>query len=101
MTLGFCQRGEVIHRSTCSAAARAAGLVLSADTAPAGSAVPIRPQSQGSGSASARQVRTGPAEDPSFIWDLAATDVFPPAPDPGPPTEAPGAVLEDGEPGAS
>ena len=80
---------------------RAAGLVLSADTAPAGPAVPIRPQSQGSSSVSARRVSTGPAEDPSYIWDLAATDVFPAADDPGPPTEAPGAVPEDGDPGAS
>jgi hypothetical protein len=80
---------------------RAAGLVLSADTAPVGAAVPIRPQSQWSNSASARQVSTGPAGDPSYIWDLAATDVFPAAADPGPPTEAPGAAGEDGDPGAS
>jgi hypothetical protein len=46
-------------------------------------------------------VSTGPAEDPSFIWDLAATDVFPAAGDPGPQTAAPGAVTEDGDPGAS
>jgi hypothetical protein len=46
-------------------------------------------------------VRAGPAEDPSFIWDLAATDVFPAAGDPGAQTAAPGAVPQDGDPGAS
>src|SRR6185295_5989711 len=45
-------------------------------------------------------VSGGPAEDPSFIWDLAATDVFPAAGDPGAQTAAPGAVPEDGDPGA-
>ena len=39
--------------------------------------------------------------EPGYIWDLAATDVFPPAGDPGPRTEAPGAVPGDGDPGAS
>jgi hypothetical protein len=93
---------------------RAAGLVLSADTvssassgssdtagqdAPAGPGGPggaRRPRRPGAGRAAA-----GRAEDPSYIWDLAATDVFPAAADPGPPTEAPGAVREDGDPGAS
>jgi hypothetical protein len=93
---------------------RAAGLVLSADTvssassgssdtagqdAPAGPGGPGgagRPRRPGAGRAAA-----GRAEDPSFIWDLAATDVFPAAADPGPPTEAPGAVRQDGDPGAS
>jgi hypothetical protein len=76
---------------------RAAGLVLSADTASAassaaeGQAAPARRTP-----ASAR-----PTEDPGYIWDLAATDVFPAAADPGPPTEAPGAVEQDGYPGAS
>jgi hypothetical protein len=46
-------------------------------------------------------VSAGPAEDPSYIWDLAATDVFPAASDPGPQTAAPGAVPVDGDPGAS
>ena len=80
---------------------RAAGLVLSGDTAPSAS-------SASSGSSAAAGSRpgsapggAGPAEDPSYIWDLAATDVFPAAADPGPPTEAPGAVGEDGDPGAS
>ena len=70
---------------------RAAGLVLSGDTAPSG-------PSAASGPA---PVSAGPAEDPSFIWDLAATDVFPAASDPGPQTAAPGAAGEDGDPGAS
>jgi hypothetical protein len=83
---------------------RAAGLVLSGDTAPsAGSTT-----SAASGSSGAADeldepapVSAGPVEDPSFIWDLAATDVFPAAGDPGPQTAAPGAVTEDGDPGAS
>jgi Subtilase family len=72
---------------------RAAGLVLSADTNPAGPAGPASP-------ASPQASRTGPAADPSYIWDLAATDVFPAAATPGTP-EAPGAVPGDGDPGAS
>jgi hypothetical protein len=75
---------------------RAAGLVLSADTAPAPSA-----SAASAASASRPPVSAGRAEDPSYIWDLAATDVFPAAADPGPPTEAPGAVEQDGDPGAS
>jgi hypothetical protein len=93
---------------------RAAGFVLSGDTvssassgssgssatagqdAPAGPGRAGRPRRLGAGRAAA-----GRAEDPSYIWDLAATDVFPAAADPGPPTEAPGAVGEDGDPGAS
>jgi len=86
---------------------RAAGFVLSADTAPAASSG--SPGSSGSSAAAGRAApaspaypaSAGPAEDPSYIWDLAATDVFPAAADPGPPTEAPGAVPEDGDPGAS
>ena len=66
---------------------RAAGLVLSGDTNPH---APASPQAS----------RTGPAADPSYIWDLAATDVFPAAVDPGTP-EAPGAVPGDDDPGAS
>ncbi len=69
----------------------AAGLVLSAESRPADRSVPPGP-------ASAPPRR---AADPSYIWDLAATDVFPAAAVPGPAPEAPGAVPEDGEPGAS
>ena len=83
---------------------RAAGLVLSADSAPSGSSAatgsPAATRSSGAFGRAAR-AGDGPAEDPSYIWDLAATDVFPAAADPGPPTEAPGAVPEDGDPGAS
>ena len=72
---------------------RAAGLVLSAGTSAAGAAGPAAP---------AEPAGPGPgAADPSYIWDLAATDVFPAAADPGPPTEAPGAVPADDDPGAS
>src|SRR5256885_11967245 len=61
---------------------RAAGLVLSGDTAPSAAGGPsAAPTGPGPGPVSA-----GPAEDPSFIWDLAATDVFPAAGDPGPQT---------------
>ena len=93
---------------------RAAGFVLSADTAPAASSGSLGSGSLGSGSpgssgssagaaaaSRAAPAGGGPAEDPSYIWELAATDVFPAAADPGPPTEAPGAVPEDGDPGAS
>jgi hypothetical protein len=73
---------------------RAAGLVLSADTAPSAAAGQAAPARRTPASA-------GRAEDPSYIWDLAATDVFPAAVDPGPPAEAPGAAGEDGDPGAS
>jgi hypothetical protein len=72
---------------------RAAGLVLSADTGsatPAGQVTPAGPPRRGA-----------EAADPSYIWDLAATDVFPAAADPGPPTEAPGAVPADDDPGAN
>jgi hypothetical protein len=71
---------------------RAAGLVLSADTVPKTSSAPARSEPPATGPVSA---------DPGYIWDLAATDVFPAAADPGPQTEAPGAVREDGDPGAS
>jgi translation initiation factor IF-2 len=76
---------------------RAAGLVLSGDTAPSGAGGP----SAATGAPGPAPVSAGPAEDPSFIWDLAATDVFPAAGDPGPQTAAPGAVEQDGDPGAS
>ena len=76
---------------------RAAGFVLSADTAPGAS-----PAAEGQAAPASRTpASAGPAENPGYIWDLAATDVFPAAADPGPPTEAPGAVGEDGDPGAS
>jgi hypothetical protein len=76
---------------------RAAGLVLSGDTAPSAASAAGGP----SAAPSPAPVSAGPAEDPSFIWDLAATDVFPAAGDPGAQTAAPGAVPQDGEPGAS
>jgi Subtilase family len=71
---------------------RAAGLVLSGESRPTASSGPPAP----SGPADAPPPGAG---DPSYIWDLAATDVFPAAADPRP--EAPGPVPEDGEPGAS
>jgi hypothetical protein len=71
---------------------RAAGLLLSADTVPDSAA---RAESPAAGPVSAGHVTA----DPGYIWDLAATDVFPAAADPA--TEAPGAVPEDGDPGAS
>jgi hypothetical protein len=76
---------------------RAAGLVLSGDTAPSAAGGP----SAASAAPGPAPVSAGPAEDPSFIWDLAATDVFPAAGDPGAQTAAPGAAGEDGDPGAS
>ncbi|HEX5289430.1 MAG TPA: S8 family serine peptidase, partial [Streptosporangiaceae bacterium] len=82
---------------------RAAGLVLSGDTAPsAGSTASAAGGSSGAAAPDEPDpVSAGPVEDPSFIWDLAATDVFPAADDPGPQTAAPGAVTQDGDPGAS
>ena len=75
---------------------RAAGLVLAGDTNavdPAARARPARP---------ARAQDSAAAASPGYIWDLAATDVFPAAVDPGPQQEAPGAaVAEDDDPGAS
>jgi hypothetical protein len=68
---------------------RAAGLVLSADS---NSATPPRP--------AGRQAPAS-AADPSLIWDLAATDVFPAAVDSGPTREAPGDIPGDDDPGAS
>jgi len=68
---------------------RAAGLVLSADSNPA---TPPRP---------AGRQAPAPAADPSLVWDLAATDVFPAAADPSPRPEAPSAVPGDDDPGAS
>jgi Subtilase family len=78
---------------------RAAGLVLSGDTAP--SAASAADPSAAAAAPGPAPVSAGPVEDPSFIWDLAATDVFPAAGEPGPQTAAPGAVGEDGDPGAS
>ena len=68
---------------------RAAGLVLSAGTNAAAAASPARPQAPES------------VADPSYIWDLAATDVFPAAVNPDPQQEAPAAVPEEDDPGAS
>ncbi len=67
---------------------RAAGLVLSADTSAAAPARPAGPPALAS------------AADPSYIWDLAATDVFPAAVNLDPQQEAPGAVPKDDDPGA-
>jgi hypothetical protein len=86
---------------------RAAGLVLSADSVPSGSSAAAGSSAATGSSRSsaafglAEPAGAGPARHPGFIWDLAATDVFPAATDPGPPTEAPGAAGEDGDPGAS
>ena len=71
---------------------RAAGLVLSADTISNTATTPARPEPPATGPVSA---------DPGYIWDLAATDVFPAADGPRPQAEAPGAVPGDGDPGAS
>jgi hypothetical protein len=76
---------------------RAAGLVLSAGTAGAAGtdAVPAAPaESRAPGSKAA---------DPSFIWNLSGTDVFPTAERPDEPEapEAPGTVPQDDDPGAS
>ena len=76
---------------------RAAGLVLSGDTTPSAASGP----SATAAAAGSAPVSAGPPEDPSFIWDLAATDVFPAASEPGPQTAAPGAAEQDGDPGAS
>ena len=74
---------------------RAGGVVLSAETAAVGPAAPA------AAAAPAPGPQPGKA-DPSYIWDLAATDVFPVASaDPGSAPEAPGAVLTDDDPGAS
>jgi len=86
---------------------RAAGLLLSADngsSAASGSSAATDSSGTTDSSGAFKSVvfeAEAPAGDPSFIWHLAATDVFPAATDPGPPTEAPGAVPEDGDPGAS
>ena len=79
---------------------RAAGLVLSADTTLANPADPASPASPASPQASRTEPGSGPGADPGYIWDLAATDVFPAATHPGP-QEAPGAVPGDDDPGAS
>jgi len=76
---------------------RAAGLVLSAGTAGAAGTdtVPAAPaESRAPGSKAA---------DPSFIWNLSGTDVFPTAERPDEPEapEAPGAIPADGDPGTS
>ena len=72
---------------------RAAGLVLSAGTAGAAGTdtVPAAP-------AESRAPRSK-AADPSFIWNLSGTDVFPTTERPDEP-EAPGAVPADDDPGS-
>ena len=77
---------------------RAAGLLLSGDTSRGSPKDPGAPKRPNAPAPSARQA---PAADPSYIWDLAATDVFPAAVNPGPTPQAPGAVPEDDDPGAS
>jgi hypothetical protein len=82
---------------------RAGGFVLSADTGQQASGTASAPAS-GLGLAPGPEAAPGEhAADPSYIWDLAATDVFPVAANPGPPEapEAPGAVQADDDPGAS
>jgi subtilisin family serine protease len=89
---------------------RAAGLVLSAGSTGAGStgagtagaagteSVPATPaESRAPGAPGAK------AADPSFIWNLSGTDVFPTAERPDEPEapEAPGAVPPDDDPGTS
>jgi hypothetical protein len=77
---------------------RAAGLVLSAGAAPKSRNASVRAaESRPAGPVSAGHVTA----DPGYIWDLAATDVFPAATEAAPPTVAPGAAAEDGDPGAS
>jgi len=80
---------------------RAAGFVLSGGTGQQASGTAGAPAP---GTALAAGLGPAPGEqggaDPSYIWDLAATDVFPVAADPGTP-EAPGAVPADDDPGAS
>ena len=68
---------------------RAAGLVLSAEINPNAPTPPAR-----------QAGRPAQATNPSYIWDLAATDVFPAAVKPSPTQEAPDAVPEDDDPGA-
>ena len=79
---------------------RAGGVVLSADNSRAGdgpqAGAPAGPAAAGPGPEPA----PGKA-DPSYIWDLAATDVFPAAVHPAATPEAPGAVQPDDDPGAS
>ena len=73
---------------------RAAGLVLSAGTAGAAGtgAVPAAPAES--------RAPEGKGAAPGFIWNLSGTDVFPAADPPAGP-EAPGAVPQDDDPGAS
>jgi Subtilase family len=80
---------------------RAAGFVLSAGPGQPASGTASRP-APGPGPAPAPAPGPGGpgGADPSYIWDLAATDVFPVAAGPGTPEE-PGAVPEDDDPGAS
>jgi subtilisin family serine protease len=86
---------------------RAAGLVLSAGSAGAGST-----GAGTAGAAGTTSVPAAPAEsrtpgvsgseaaDPSFIWNLSGTDVFPAADQPDEP-EVPGAAPQDDDPGTS
>ncbi len=81
---------------------RAGGVVLSADhgrtdDGPAGNG-PQAAAPEGSRAA----FGSGPGQaDPGYIWDLAATDVFPAAAKPGSAPQPPGAAGADDDPGAS
>ncbi|HEY2267369.1 MAG TPA: S8 family serine peptidase [Streptosporangiaceae bacterium] len=86
---------------------RAAGLVLSAGSTAAGSTAAGSANAGSAGAAGTGAVPAAPADsrtprtaEPGFIWDLSGTDVFPAAAPTDEPL-APGAVPEDGEPGAS
>src|SRR5271166_1442758 len=78
---------------------RAAGLVLSGDTHPNSPNTPNHSNGPAA-PVGLRPEAPAAAADPGYIWDLAATDVFPAAVDLGPQAEAPGAVPGDDDPGA-
>ena len=93
---GFLLSGDTASSGSSGSSGSSATAGQDAQAEPGGAGWAGRPRRPG-----ADRAAGGRAEDPSYIWDLAATDVFPAAADPGPPTEAPGAVGEDGDPGAS
>ena len=78
------------------AAVATAGLIgLSAPVA--GPELPTQ-QSLGFAAAPVPTDYAAPPADPTYIWDLAATDVFPVAADPDASPESPGADLPDEAP---
>jgi subtilisin family serine protease len=79
---------------------RAAGLVLSAGSTGAGTAGAAGTEPAPAAPAESRAPRPK-AADPSYIWNLSGTDVFPTAERPDEPEapEAPGAVPADDDPG--